>query len=50
MSCQGQLELLRLLFTEALYDEYLSRVSGSASQIAQEHWPGLASPKAPYGI
>lgn len=25
--CQGQLELLRLLFTEALYDEQLSRVS-----------------------
>lgn len=24
---QGQLELLRLLFTEALYDEHLSRVS-----------------------
>lgn len=55
VSCQGQLELLRLLFTEALYDEYLSRVSGSASQAAQEPWPGLplglcsflASPELP---
>lgn len=58
MSCQGQLELLRLLFTEALYDEYLSRVSGSAPQIAQERWPGLplglcwflASPKFPEAL
>lgn len=31
MSCQGQLELLRLLFTEALYDEHLSRVSSTIS-------------------
>lgn len=39
LSCQGQLELLRLLFTEALYDEYLSRVSGSA--------PSLLPPELP---
>lgn len=47
MSFQGQLELLRLLFTEALYDEHLSRVSRAAPWLAWEHGGTLHLAPAP---